>query len=562
MSRLEKRSNTILFVMYCLLLILAPVLSTILHIGAFNNILTIFLVLIICCIGIFFRINRLYSFSITDILVFLFILYGSISLYINSSFGLRFWEWSAIILSFIFVRLISERENNNLLIVLAFSGLIQSIIALTQICGLTSSNHPYFEATGSFNNPGQLGGYLSISFIISIGLLKKSKRRLFIYLFSFISITIGLALILADSRASMIASLFGLFFLFHTNISQYIKKNKLLTITGLILVVTLFVILLYSYRPESANGRLLIWIVSLGMIADKPLLGHGVGSFNKEYMLYQAEYFKNNMDSPFISVADNVAFAYNEFLHIAIEFGLVGLFLVIIILSLILLSKSKNYDQTIFKAGLVVFIVFSMFSYPSSVFSLFLILPVLLAGASNEVKQRYFPLKYILVPALCCFIIAGIKELLFYQHIIRTQKSIKYREDYKPLISTEDHLEKLMSEPLFNAQYTYLTLYKYKIEVNEEIIHLINPSCDVYCDIGDTFYKKGDFNSAKYYYEIASYMIPSRITPNYSLWKLHLEMDNIEAAKEIAHKIILQELKVQNTSAIRIKQEVKRWFNE
>ena len=544
---------------------MAPLLPTFLNIGIFSYIPIVFLVFLSFCIGILLRINKNINYGIVDVLILFFILYGAISLSFYSAFGIRFWEWSAIILVYIFVRLTTDQEKNILLVVLVLSGLIQSGIALGQIYGLIASNHPHFDVTGSFNNPGQLGGYLSVSLIISIGLLKRNKQPFHLFLFSSISVVMGGTLILTDSRAGLVAALCGLIVLFGERIFKYIKGYKRLSITGIAIVFILLFALLYSYRPESANGRLLIWLVSLGMIFDKPLFGHGVGSFNKEYMLYQAKYFEGNPDSSLIMVADNVGFPYNEFLHITIELGLAGLLFVVIILSVVLFSESKNYDQKNYKAGLVGLVVFSMFSYPSSIFSLFIILPIFLGGAVmhfNEINRCFISLKCITIPLLCCFSIVAIKELLFYRSIYEIQQNLKYRQDKQSFIFMENHLEKLMSDPLFNAQYSYFMLYKYKKEISDEIIYLINPSCDVYCDIGDIFYKKGNIESAKYYYGTASYMIPSRITPKYKLWRLHLENRNTEIAKEMANKIASQELKVQNTSAIRMKYEVRKWLND
>lgn len=48
-------------------------------------------------------------------------------------------------------------------------------------------------------------------------------------------------------------------------------------------------------------------------------------SFEKEYMFYQADYFRNHPQFAFLDVADNVTYPYNELLHIAVETGMCGL---------------------------------------------------------------------------------------------------------------------------------------------------------------------------------------------------------------------------------------------
>ena len=39
---------------------------------------------------------------------------------------------------------------------------------------------------------------------------------------------------------------------------------------------------IYYYKKDSADGRLLIWRVSIDMIADAPLVGHGIGTFENK----------------------------------------------------------------------------------------------------------------------------------------------------------------------------------------------------------------------------------------------------------------------------------------
>ena len=88
-----------------------------------------------------------------------------------------------------------------------------------------------------------------------------------------------------------------------------------------------FAVGLYFYRSGSADARLLIWRVSLDMIADRPLTGFGPGNFPRYYMLYQADWFRAHPDSEFAAVADNAVYSFNEYIKLAVEEGLPGLLL-------------------------------------------------------------------------------------------------------------------------------------------------------------------------------------------------------------------------------------------
>lgn len=65
------------------------------------------------------------------------------------------------------------------------------------------------------------------------------------------------------------------------------------------------------------------------MIKDKPIWGHGYGAFQAKYMDCQAEYFKNITNSKFELLADNIKHPFNEFVKVAVEFGMTGLVIVL-----------------------------------------------------------------------------------------------------------------------------------------------------------------------------------------------------------------------------------------
>jgi hypothetical protein len=43
----------------------------------------------------------------------------------------------------------------------------------------------------------------------------------------------------------------------------------------------------------SADARVVVWKISAEMIIQRPLLGYGYGSFERNYSLFQSNYFKS-----------------------------------------------------------------------------------------------------------------------------------------------------------------------------------------------------------------------------------------------------------------------------
>ena len=80
------------------------------------------------------------------------------------------------------------------------------------------------------------------------------------------------------------------------------------------------------------------------MIKDKPLTGFGYKGFQANYMSNQAQYFGKNPHSRFKQLADNVTQPFNEFIKIAVNYGILGLLLYVLLISIIFwkLLKSKH----------------------------------------------------------------------------------------------------------------------------------------------------------------------------------------------------------------------------
>lgn len=149
-------------------------------------------------------------------------------------------------------------------------------------------------------------------------------------------IAIVLVLPASRSRAAWLGAIAGCLYIFQTfkrfstlqtSFFKPFKHFKRTLIVAGILFFAIALIGMYKFKQGSADGRLLIWKVSAGMIKDKPIFGHGTDKFAADYMNYQAAYFKPNPDVPEAMQADNVSYAYNELLKLTVEKGLIGLLL-------------------------------------------------------------------------------------------------------------------------------------------------------------------------------------------------------------------------------------------
>lgn len=367
-------------------------------------------------------------------------------------------------------------------------------------------------------------------------------------------------LYLTESRAAILSLVPGLIWISHSTLMKMAGKNKklLLAIIGALLIVG--GIFLYRYKPASANGRLLIWRVSADMIADAPLFGHGVNGFSKKYMIYQANYFKENPASYFTSVADNVVYPFNEFIHIWIQHGVTGLFPFMLLFWFIFVNSDKRVESNIMKAGLSSLLIFSFFSYPFAVFPLLLFYPFLCGTIHSKIYYsfRISNLKGIfMLLIIAVLIMQTSKDVFFLRRISGSISTLYERDDYD--IIHADY-EKIKGNINFNDYYATWLFRQSKTDNGR--LKDMYPSCETYCLLGNYYKEQKDYKSAEHYFQEASFMIPTRLRPKYNLWELYKDIGQSEKALEMTNSILTTKLKIESVYTLRMKRRVKDYYKE
>lgn len=460
-------------------------------------------------------------------------------------------RWLALLMLYLVADFL--RPKTLILYSIVAGGFVQAIVAIGQQLGYIESGHSQFAITGLLSNPGPLGGFQSVALIISIALAKECVNKHGKLILSFSSLIIAYTVIISDSRASWVASIFGMIALIYEPITNYIRNHRKWILVLLPITVVILSILVYNYRSESARSRLLIWRVSTDMIGDHPVLGHGLASFNKHYMCYQAEFFKKNPRSEFANVADNAAYPYNEFLRIWIELGLVGLLIFVAAFSMTLYSAEARI-----RAPLITLLIFSQFSYPSSVDALLIMLPLLL-GLSSPRKRC----KYTNVAAISFFLVA-LSFLLFENQFKKGANKKLQKVLFSADEQTELYIERnkcnIAAFPQLNTLYLF-TLMKQPGEIDRGKLNVILPNCENWCDIGDMYVHQGMFDIAEKYFMEASFMIPTRFKPKYLLFKMYQKTNRLNDAVRISKIIQGMPLKIENTYTLKHKAEIRDFLN-
>lgn len=138
---------------------------------------------------------------------------------------------------------------------------------------------------------------------------------------------------------------------------------------------------LYFLKRGSADGRMLIWLVSSLSIAERPVAGHGVGSFLKSYSEGQAAFFSRHPDSAFVEVAGAPEYPFNELLGVGVEQGTIGMLFFISIAVLSVGRLLKRRDELAY--GWIALLVCSLASYPFALLPFRVLAVLFVARAAN-----------------------------------------------------------------------------------------------------------------------------------------------------------------------------------
>lgn len=505
--------------------------------------------------------------NIIDILLLCYVSIGVINLcFIHPDGVNRFMivQWIAFCLCYIALRRTSRKQW--MLWGLILVGVIESVWAILQKMHWLDSRHSMFDMTGTFGNPGQLGGFLAVTVTATWGLYQLYQSQHFIKkILLGLLLLLTIILILSDSRAGWIAALVGCVYIWCIGEKKRIFPQYVRIIIS-VLVVFLFAGG-YYYKKDSVNGRLLIWRVSADMIADAPLTGHGVGAFESKYMFYQARYLGANPYSEFGILADNVIYPYNELLHIGVELGIPGMLAAVLLIAAVFRYVSPRKENTVYAGAFIALFLFSMFSYPSHVFLLSLLLPVLLGGMVYEkgvILPRWFTHQYTwwLIGIIgLCLLGKGWYEYAAMETRIKnlysnSPSSVQASERYM-----KEHLCKLKSIPRFldlYAQYSYRHLpVAESFPVLKQTASIV-PTSEIFCDLGDIYLQQNQIEKAIECYQLSSNMIPCRITPRYKLFQLYRTIGDSLRMQEVGKKLLVVPVKIENTQTLRIKAVVKK----
>ena len=445
------------------------------------------------------------------------------------------------------------------LLVTALFGIIEVVYSLT----IGRNIHPII---GTYENPSILA--MSVTLYMPALLYfytDKSKVVkaviIILYLLSFTAIA------MSQSRAGIICmAICGIYILWKT----FRFNAKYLFVATLAISITVALSLLFV-KSESTTGRQFILERSLEMIKEKPL-GWGCKGFSQNYMDFQAEYFRNNNDEEAAMLADNMRHPLNEYIYIAINYGLPTISAILLLTVILVYRKQKenSNESHTFLLTATMLAIWMMFSYPlSQPFTWNIMYIAMLLFVCNSNLRANRSIKGIIIIFASVFIFFVCRN---YNYRHQWEKAVETYHTGKNKTVPLAIFDKLKNRYGNNAEflYSYATLlynekqYEQAISVAEKC-DSVSANYDLEILLANSYMFVGELGKAEKHYIQACNMCPNRFIPLYKLFKIYKQLGDtaqmLKVGKEILNKKIKVPSKKIDIILNNVKYELKRISN-
>ena len=331
---------------------------------------------------------------------------------------------------------------------------------------------------------------------------------------------------------------------------------------GAVVVAVLVSTFVYvtSHKTDSTSGRAFILQRSWELVKEHPVMGHGHRGFEREYMLRQADFFREHPDSEYAVLADEIRHPLCEFVYVWVNYGVVSPFALLALLLLPLWQWWRGDRQMApFLLPMFAILVFSCFSYPFYYPIAWLTVGASVLYAIRSILHRwqqhqFFP--YFLLAVSLVVLIATITDAVqeyrwyqAYRHSFREDAALKEYEALHPYFR-RNHV--------FLYSYAMASFKRKNLDKASQMIAECGQHWSGYNRellAGDICYYREEYLDAITHYQMAHAMCPVRFAPLEGLYKVYDTTNDTLQRKEIANQIATKQVKVNSQDVLRI----KRW---
>lgn len=365
-------------------------------------------------------------------------------------------------------------------------------------------------------------------------------------------ICIAAIIIASRSRASWVAAIMGGMVVGFFHLSSRLNFHlRVWHKIALLLLPALLAGAFYSIKKDSADGRMLIWKITVQELTSGNItLLPREDNFSAFIGQAQEEYFSAK-ERPWQEqkIAGSPDDAYNEYLQILVEDGLVAFMAVLLLLLLLAntLRKSREETKVPLAGSFVAIVILTFFSYPLRCTTSLTLAVVFLitcgALALRQEKTRIVSLCFAYIGVICWFAYQLREDR-------RLERALDQSRHIEILCNSKvtDNLLRCYYNlfPFLNDKPEYIIAYskalldqkKYKrcIKMLHQAKHLSGDPVFPIVE-GKCMEQQKLYADAERLYLKAYYRVPHRIYPLYLLMSMYRDQGRIGKAKVVAAKI-------------------------
>jgi len=514
------------------------------------------------------NINYLDIFVLLVLLVFFSLLFA-----VNPLFNIHketFCMGGVFLLVYLFFRFLPINLIKTYFVqVLLLMFFAQLFIGLGQLYKFHNTDSIHLHIKGSLQNSGVYSIYLAIHIPLFVYYAKKIGlivlRSLVLI---FIIAAVSTLIYFTESRTAILVLACITIIYLSRKTSSYLHKYRLHLFFACSFLLILGSYFLFSLKPLSALGRLLIWKISLVHSNEYFFTGIGYGEFHRNYPLWQIQYFQNisNGNIKEILVADESFIAFNEPLQWFVETGILG-FLAVAIILFFIFRKTFHSDEfcKTLQMTVALIIISSLFSYTLHVNSITFLFIVCVAVLSPNVflNKINVPTKYFLpFFALNCFLIIQmsyqLKDVLLWDKlsndVLLSEKQLS--DKYQKILPSLKQSGKFM---LDFSQVLFLSDDKQAMTTIEKAT-LNFPSVAAFSLESQIFEKQNDYKRTIESYKQLCGIQPYKFSHREKLMKLYLMINDTSNAIREAELILSMPIKIPSSQVDSIRGRVREYL--
>ena len=407
----------------------------------------------------------------------------------------------------------------------------EAVLGLLQVYGYAPSNHSLYGLTGSFYNPGPYSGFLAMCLPLALHEWLEGKK---IWKHVALGALILMVVVLPSgmSRSAWLAAIVASGYVWGMHYrGRLCRYRKFFWIGGLLLIVSS--ICAYHWKKDSADGRLLMWKVSVQAVMEHPWQGVGWEHVAGAYGDAQERYFASDLATEQEEyVAGAPEYVFNEYLQVAMAWGVPALcgICVLVLVAFCLGHGSRQYGVC---GALLSLAVFALASYPFQFLMFRLAFVALLVACAMGCRKPGVQVLALVSDIGAGICLAGNRSVPNAHRMFEQAHALHQAEQWEA--STE-----LLRETM-------------AVSSDAMVLNIIGKNCQAL----------GRYDEAEHWFVRSTHRLPNRIYPYYLLAKLYAEHPDVFPKEKLdwaARMVLEKEAKVESTAIRQMREEVKKWL--